>query len=72
MIIYFIKKVQAFIQDLISFSFGNLFVENFEKTRLLFIVISNAPLRGYEVLDSILISELYFLIIFETRSNSGP
>jgi len=69
---YIIKKVQVFIQDLISSSFGNLFVENFEKTRLLFIVISKAPLLGYEELDSILISELYFLIIFETRSNSGP
>jgi len=69
---YIIKKVQVFIQDLISSSFGNLFVENFEKTRLLFIITSKAPLRGYEELDSILISELYFLIIFETRSNSGP
>tara|TARA_S200000501_G_scaffold47849_1_gene38549 strand:- start:341 stop:514 length:174 start_codon:yes stop_codon:yes gene_type:complete len=57
---------------LISSSFGNLFVENFEKIRFLLIVTSKAPLRGYEELDSILISELYFLIIFETRSNSGP
>jgi len=69
---YIIKKVQVFIQYLISSSFGNLLVDNFEKTRLSLIVTSNAPLRGYEVLDSILISELYFLIIFETRSNSGP
>ncbi len=53
-------------------SFGNLFVENLENTRLLSILTSNAPLRGCEVLDSILTSELYFLIIFETRSNSGP
>tara|TARA_Y100001935_G_scaffold171_1_gene137 strand:+ start:1888 stop:2106 length:219 start_codon:yes stop_codon:yes gene_type:complete len=66
------KIIQDFIQDLISLSKGNLFVENLEKTRLLSTITSNAPLRGYELLDSILISELYFLIIFETRSNSGP
>ena len=47
-------------------------MENLEKTRILSIITSNAPLRGNVVLDSILISELYFLIILETRSNSGP
>jgi len=35
-------------------------------------VISNAPLLGGFSFPVILIDGLYFLIIFDTRSNSGP
>ena len=65
-------KIYLIGQVLICFSVGKLLLFNFEYINKSLIITSNAPDLGGEIFPTTRILGLIELIIFDTRSNSGP